>query len=339
MNKYAAVGRLKAACHLVHPRRVFRMLARAEAAFDDTKRIKAQMERLAILVEQLSSIERLNSEQERDRVDLSRALDAERIGRHVAAAVRAAETHMDPCPHMVVQEWLPGDVYALVLRAVPPPIFFADQEERRQRLTIPFDVAPALSRHVWNFLADHVVADSLAQALNTAFAPAIRSYVRTFCPDLPPDANLTLHASDGRIMLRRPGYVIEPHRDPKWGFMTGLAYLAKDGNHEAYGTDMYRVRDDVEAPSGRPLYIERERCELVRSIPFRPNTLLVFLNSTGAHGASLPADVTPADLTRLVYQFRLGPSERSIRRLLEWMPPEKRSTWAGSKADRAGTYD
>ena len=34
-------------------------------------------------------------------------------------------------------------------------------------------------------------------------------------------------------MLRRPGYVIAPHRDPKWGFVTGLVYLASAGDNES----------------------------------------------------------------------------------------------------------
>ena len=136
-------------------------------------------------------------------------------------------------------------------------------------------------------------------------------------------------------MLRRPGYTIQPHRDPKWGFITGLVYLAGDRDGERYGTDLYQVRDNVEASDDRPLYIDEQRCQLVKSVPFRPNTLLAFLNSRGAHGAAIPADATPATLERYVYQFRLGPDAAAIRRLLPLMPPERRALWAGAKVRRS----
>jgi hypothetical protein len=101
---------------------------------------------------------------------------------------------------------------------------------------------------------------------------------------------------------------------------------------------LYRVKDDNEAPSGNPFYVEEGRCELVRSVPFRANTLLAFLNSKGAHGASIPADAQPPTLERFVYQFRLGPDAQTIKRLLEPMPPEQRKLWLGTKADRAAQY-
>jgi hypothetical protein len=140
-----------------------------------------------------------------------------------------------------------------------------------------------------------------------------------------------LHPSDGRIMLRRPGYVIQPHRDPKWGFITGLIYLAREQDADTYGTQLYRVRDDRDAPNDKPFYVDEARCELVKSVPFRANTLLAFLNSRGAHGASIPPDAMPVNLERYLYQFRLGPSTRTIKRLLALMPAEQRGPWMGGK--------
>ena len=129
--------------------------------------------------------------------------------------------------------------------------------------------------------------------------------------------------------------MIPPHRDPKWGFVTGLVYLARDGDPEEHGTSLYRVRGDEEAPSDKPYYVEESRCELVKTVPFRANTLFAFLNSTGAHGATIPADAKPATLERYVYQFRLGPSAQAIQQLLAAMPPERSERWAGAKALKA----
>ena len=138
----------------------------------------------------------------------------------------------------------------------------------------------------------------------------IDAFVRDVAGDAAAAQHPELRTSDGRIMLRRPGYVIPPHRDPKWGFVTGLVYLARDGDPEEHGTSLYRVRGDEEAPSDKPYYVEESRCELVKTVPFRANTLLAFLNSTGAHGATIPADAKPATLERYVYQFGSGRADR-----------------------------
>jgi hypothetical protein len=217
-------------------------------------------------------------------------------------------------------------------------VFFGDLEESKQHMSVPFSVAPAYSRQVWAFVATEIVAHMLHRALNKKFQQVVGEYVRSACQALPHDFDLTLHASDGRIMLRRPGYILTPHRDPKWGFVTVLMYLARDGDDEAYGTQLYRVREDEEAPTGRVFYFEPHRCELVRSVPFRANTFLAFLNSSGAHGASIPADAQPPSLERYLYQVRLGPTGPVIKRLLQLMPPDKAALWAGAKVDRAGGY-
>ena len=202
-------------------------------------------------------------------------------------------------------------------------------------MLVPFTFAPAYARQVWTFVADEIVGRMLRDALNVKFCACVRAYVDGLLDHPIAGDSLDLHSSDGRIMLRRPGYVIAPHRDPKWGFITGLVYLAREGDNEAYGTQLYRVRGDGAAPNDKPFYVEEGRCTLVHSVPFRRNTLLAFLNSTGAHGASIPPDAQPPSLERYVYQFRLGPDKATIARLLAQMPPQRRAEGGGAKAQRA----
>ena len=233
---------------------------------------------------------------------------------------------------MVVDDWLPRDVYDQVLDAMPPPIFF--QSTRDEHWALRSGIAPLYCRQVWAFVANTLAGDILHRALNTKFERVIRDYIQTFCPAFPADAPVTMHPSDGRLMLRRPGYDLQAHRDPKWGFVTALMYLAKPGDSEAFGTQIYKVRDDVEAPNANVYYVERERCTLVRDVPFRANSLLVFLNSVGAHGAAIPPDAQPATLERYIYQFRLGPTSKTIAQMMQLMTPERAARWAGSKASR-----
>ena len=42
-------------------------------------------------------------------------------------------------------------------------------------------------------------------------------------------------------MLRRPGYKLTPHLDPKRATMTVLLYLARPGDSEQFGTSLYSV--------------------------------------------------------------------------------------------------
>jgi hypothetical protein len=336
-------NRISSAVDLLRPRTFFRTLARVDALVDSTRELAASVEALRIQTEQLMTIQRLDWEKRDEVGRLDRALDAARIEAHVATAIDAATMEPDPFPHIVVKDWLPPETYKRIVDAIPPAVFFADRDQTRadqskQRMIVPFSVAPAYSRVVWNFVADTIVGDILNRALNTKFQKVLCEYVRSFCPALSSDIDLTMHPSDGRIMLRRPGYNLTPHRDPKWGFATGLVYLARPGDNEVHGTRLYRVREDAEAPSGKVYYVEQDRCELVKTVPFRPNTLLAFLNSSGAHSASIPADAEPADLERYLYQFRLGPTATTIKRLLQAMPPDKAALWAGDKSDRAAGY-
>jgi hypothetical protein len=231
---------------------------------------------------------------------------------------------------------LPDDVYERIVEAMPPSVFFA--HDRDEHWAVPSGVAPLYSRQVWALVANTIVGQMIYKALNRKFQDTICRYMRSFVPTLPRDIDLTLHPSDGRIMLRRPGYHLAPHRDPKWGFVTGIVYLAREGDNESHGTQIYRVRDDAEAPTSRVYYPEAAKCELVKDVPFRANTMLAFLNSEGAHGASIPADAQPPNLERYIYQFRLGPTGKVIKRLTDLMAPEQAAMWAGAKTARASGY-
>jgi len=134
-------------------------------------------------------------------------------------------------------------------------------------------------------------------------------------------------------MLRRPGYHLDPHRDPKRSMVTCLTYLARPGDSEAYGTQIFRVHDDVEAHYKQTYYPQKagRTCELVKLVPFRPNTMLVFLNSRGAHGADIPPDA-PADLERYSYQFYVAPLNDALSALVKSLPAAQRAKWKSKGA-------
>jgi hypothetical protein len=329
------LSRFTAAADLLRPRTLFRSLSRVDSLVDATRELTTAVQALRVQTDQLMTIQRVDWDRRADIDRLDTLLDADAIRRHVTAAIATAPLELDPFPHILVNGWLPDATYARIVEAMPSAVFFANN--RDEHWSVPSGVAPAYSRLVWAFVANRIVGEMLYEALNAKFAGVVREYVRSFCPSLNDDIDLKLHPSDGRIMLRRPGYSLLPHRDPRWGFITGIAYMAREGDSQAHGTQLYRVTEDQEAPSSRVYYVEQPRCDLVKDVPFRANSLLVFLNSEGAHGASIPRTASP-DLERYIYQFRLGPTPKVINRLLQLMPPDKAATWANAKTDRAARY-
>jgi len=329
------LDRFSAAADLLRPRTLLRSLSRVDSLVDATRELTTAVQALRIQTDQLMTIQQVDWEKRFEVERLDSMLDADATRRHVTAAIEGTPLELDPFPHMVVNGWLPDSVYRRVIDAMPSAVFFANN--RDEHWSVPSAVAPAYSKLVWAFVANRIVGEMLYDALNRKFASAVRDYVASFCPALCDEIDLKLHPSDGRIMLRRPGYSLLPHRDPRWGFITGIAYMARNGDSEAHGTQLYRVREDQEAPSSRVYYVEQPRCELAKDVPFRANSLLVFLNSEGAHGASIPKDASP-DLERYIYQFRLGPTGKVINRLLQLMPPDKAAMWANAKTDRAARY-
>ena len=68
-------------------------------------------------------------------------------------------------------------------------------------------------------------------------------------------------------------------------------------------------------------------------MPGRPNSAVVFLNSSGAHRAAIPADAPP-ETDRYIYQVRFGP-ERSVRdALVARLPPETAQRWIQKSQDK-----
>jgi len=256
-------------------------------------------------------------------------IDRGRVQAHVRAAVNAATLHRDPCPYLAIDDLLPDDLYDEMLSALPSPVFFKRHDKTREEMQVPFIFAPAFSRLVWDFFMTTVVEQTLVPALTEKFQPALDEFLATTWPSLGTwtESQLSLRVGNSRLLLRRPGYVIRPHRDPRWAFLTCLIYLQKRGADHIYGTQMYRLKHEREATHNSPFWVDERECELVRDIPGGRNSALVFLNSTGVHGASIPPDA-PADLERYVYQVQLSPDEPTRRRLIDLLAGAKKSGWA-----------
>ena len=297
---------------------------------DILEQVKAMSDRLSQLTvreAELRAVLEREAELQPHQERLMKVLGRERIAENVSAAIDRAELHLEPFPYTIIDGLLPAGLYKCLLKGIPPVELFRGRPGK-QNLSVPFRLAPAYSNHVWRFMAEVLVPEVITPALIKKFRRSLDEWTTRNWPDLPPES-VELHGSEGRVMLQGPGYRIRPHRDPKWGFVTGILYLGRDGDSEAWGTQVYAVDEDREATTTAPYWIDEKRCRLTRDVEYRPNRLLVFLNSTGAHGAHIPADVEPETLQRYIYQFRIGPTTQAISMLTSMLPEKRRPFWAG----------
>lgn len=311
-------------------RDIARLLERVDR-LEEAQRASAAVARRADRTSmQIKLLDVLNRTQQPDIAGLPALLDDRRIDEHVRRAIASAPLMTDPYEHIVVEPLLPGDVYDLLVRAIPPAEFFDDHDRIKQNLTFPMEYGPSLAAKVWGYFDDVIARTMIRPAVLEKFHEPLQShFAMVFGADFVGRANeLPQAASGGRLMLRRPGYHLDPHRDPKRSMLTCLMYLAREGDSEQHGTHVFRVHGDAEADYKQTYYPEQAggRCELVKVVPYRPNSMLVFLNSRGAHGADIPADA-PADLERYSYQFYVAPLNEALSALIKSLPAAQRQKW------------
>lgn len=307
----------------LNPVRAVRSAQRIINALDRLPQLEARVEQCVVAYQKDALFA--------DRVSAFQAtVDVRRVQQHVRSVVAAATLEREPCAYVVLENLLPEELYDEMLCALPPRVFFKPypHDPTREELQVPFGFAPAYSRVVWDFFVTRVVEEALVPAVTEKFQPALDEFVRTNWPALGSwrDAGLELEVWNSRLLLRRPGYVIRPHRDPRWAFLTALIYLQKRGAEHIYGTQLYRWKQEHQPSHKNPFWIEESECELVRDVPGLRNSALIFLNSTGAHGASVPTDA-PAELERYVYQAQFSPDDAAKQRLIDLLSGGTRAGW------------
>ena len=297
---------------------------------DIVERVDVLTEKIDVLVEQTrvshvvanQMIELSIADREwRDRLDAVHALTSlDVVGSHVSHAIDSAVFEEAPIPHVVIHDLLPQDMYEALLTFLPPRAFFQglDSRPNKGEVVLPIRYGPEASLATWNFmheLTQRVVIPALARK----FERAAREYMHaTFPGRLDDDVSIVdnfTFIKESRIFLRGPGYTLMPHRDPKWGFVTCLFYLARLRDRPEYGTQLYAVEEDEITPIDGVYYPDESRCRSAKMVPFKPNTALAFLNSVGAHGASVPPSAHPVT-ERYLYSIRFGPNSSTRERLL-----------------------
>src|SRR4030095_9102640 len=121
LRKTAA--RFAAAADLLRPRTLFRTLSRVDSLADRTRELTDAVETLRIQTDQLLTIQRVDWDKRFELARMDKWFDADRIGAHINAAFERTPLELDPYPHIIVQNWLPDDVYDRVVAAMPSALF------------------------------------------------------------------------------------------------------------------------------------------------------------------------------------------------------------------------
>jgi hypothetical protein len=238
------------------------------------------------------------------------------VADHVQRAIARAPIETDPSVHIVINDQLPADSYQALLEGIPPAVFFSQKDNTKQNLRLSsIHVAPARTIETLSFLEETLIPRIMVPALMGKFAPHIREfYIREYGEERGPALAAIRHeATAGRLMLRRPGYHLDPHLDPKRVVFTCLLYFARPGDSEMFGTTFYRINGTPTIDRTNTFYPGSQglTCDLVKMVLFKANSAVAFLNWGGAHGADIPK-TAPADTERFSYQFYVSPDPAAL---------------------------
>jgi hypothetical protein len=300
--------------------RLDKKLAALATRLDGATALERSIETLEREVRHLRTAALFNAQHRERRHEGGAAFDDALVGAQVANAIASAPLATDPMAHLVVHGLVPEPTYAALLDAIPPREFFSNKDPKKQNLRLSqADVVPEWTRTALGYMEDRLIPHMLVPALVGRFGPHMQAaYASSYGPDVGPHvASLPHVATAGRLMLRRPGYHLNPHLDPRRVIVTCLLYFARPGDSPTFGTTFFRI-DGHTAIDQRSTYYPEEhglRCEHVTTAPFLPNTAVAFLNAGGAHGADIPKDAPP-HTERYSYQFYISPEPSALAALL-----------------------
>src|SRR6266850_439812 len=143
--------------------------------------------------------------------------DVDEVAAHVTQRVATARLLDSPGPHMLIGELLPPAAYQWLLETMPPPDAFdyADRHKQNFEPAKP-SRAPDESLHAWRWFDTDVIGKVLAPLLVERFNAQLRElYMQLLGPAAAAELPHRQRAFMGRLMLRRPGYRLKPHRDTK----------------------------------------------------------------------------------------------------------------------------
>jgi hypothetical protein len=136
--------------------------------------------------------------------DLAALMDADRVRAHVRAAVDRAAFLDHPGPRLAIDALWPEDVYDVLTRAIPDPVFFEGMPAAGQTLRVPPRLAPVAAIATWTCVAGIV---------DREIVPAVTARFRSL---LPASSGGALDIAPGRLVRREAGSSAPPMTTKAW---------------------------------------------------------------------------------------------------------------------------
>lgn len=220
----------------------------------------------------------------------------------VLSRVTEADLWLQPYPHVAIADAIDPELCRQLIDEFPPLRTVTGGAE-----PVPLERYSYSARRVFqdpqvselwrNFIAAHTSQEFLDQVVRV-FQPALQ----TRNPDYagrPLTAGLRevdKHADfdvllDAQICINGPGpsegEIKLPHVDRRQVLFAGLFYL-RIPNDDSTGGDLEIFRFSTPTPAGfRDQYVDREYVEVVKTVPYRSNMLVLFLNGIDSvHGVT-----------------------------------------------------
>jgi hypothetical protein len=206
---------------------------------------------------------------------------------------------------LVIRDILPSDIYAYLLSTWPEEDSFDRNSVVRKRLPVTQGCSErrALTseqKEAWETFGEIIVNNYIKEKTIELFS----SCLPYKCPFLDKEQIAELssrlqfcHARCDGLNLDKYGYSIDPHVDQSHIFAAILLYFPSDTKHVEYGTVLYKSL--VNRTSIDVVFPPKEEFVPVKTLPFLPNTLVVFLQTPSAwHGVEL---ITEEDYIRKAY--------------------------------------
>lgn len=199
---------------------------------------------------------------------------------HFAARLREAEVVMEPYPHYYVEQVFPDDYYRELLAHLPESAIYQNLLEVttlkldhfRHRDQRDFNdgwtkMLPGGLREFWENFNRWFLSPELAQAVLDSFAA-----------QLPDEKSRPGVAVESQLIRHRAGYFLGPHSDLYTKLVVLLIYLPSDESASHLGTSLYVPKEPgFRCPAGT--HYQFEDFVRVKTVPYRPNSLLAFLRS------------------------------------------------------------
>lgn len=206
---------------------------------------------------------------------------------HLCIQIEKTKVITEPYPYMFIEDIFPEDIYLQILANLPSE--YKTLEEARGTKGYPERFVATPKDDFWNKINSQLLSGKLKKVISDKFG------IDYFCNE------------DLLLIKDKPGYKIGVHRDRPSKVISALFYLPPFLEGDDEGQDSF--------DAGTTIYVPKKEgftCEVgkhygfddfnkLTKMPFRPNSLFIFLNTDHSfHG------VEPTDMERDVLLYNLN---------------------------------